>query len=470
MKNKFIGLILLFLLISLPVYSHQPEVDDPENYVPLLGWIATIEGEVLIKDADGELINLNQGDGLRGSCSIETGEESHLVIRLEDYAKHHSELIVDYNSKVSFELSSGKHYDDTISHQWYINPHGVVMQIETGHYYLKFEAVNNKGSKSDYSYRINTPNAGMRFANYQKQDLFISVSNDENAGPPEIKDQTQDFFNQLQQLSGQGLDQELADQFAGVAEELNAKMGEASQSGFKIDGQDAKTELEVYQGEVKLWSNTDAGSSEEKNVSSGESYLVEGINPPVNTGAKSEEESDLKAERKELSKPTLSLNYNFKEKDARPQLAESIKTQLEIATSESDNGNMPGLPADMLETNVWVYQVEANPDTLLENNNWPVNTQKKSERQDLGESIYQLVDNFGGELNKVWGEDWSFKAEMKADEFLGQQFLTKTYSYTVPPANSYTVNVVSPWLDPESLQLYQGTFMIIIENSVKMDF
>jgi len=298
-------------------------------------------------------------------------------------------------------------------------------------------------------------------------DFVVSVVKDENPVGMDMSNQMQDFLSQLHQMSGQEIYEETAEDYSEIINEYNEGINAFEQSGFNIGGRDINIQLEVYNGEVKFWSDTDAGSSAEISVKTGEIYLVVGVNPPVRPGKEDEDEDNSSSVEESIQeKPTILLNIELNEKFARPELADSIKTQQNLIVIEANGPEV----SEMMKTDVWVYEVIGDPEKLLKDNSWPPGTQKKIERKDMAEGIYNLVDNFGDSLNKVWGEDWSFKAEMEAEKYFGQEFINSTYSYTVPPVNSRTVNVVSPWLDPRTLKLYEGTFIMIIETSMEMPF
>ncbi len=163
----------------------------------------------------------------------------------------------------------------------------------------------------------------------------------------------------------------------------------------------------------------------------------------------------------------VELNIPIQEDKMLPELARNLKTQMEIAM-ERDSGNFEGVEMSL---NIWVTEAKGDPETLLEDNNWPQGT--KSEplmKQDLGNGLLNLVDNFGDDLDEAWGSDWSFRAEEAAEEFMGIETLTKQYSYNVSPVHFYNVRVVSPYLDAKTFKFYEGTYVIISEIAMNMDF
>jgi len=457
--GKLISVVILAsLLMGIPVSAHLPETSDPDNYAPTLGWISDISGEVYVISADGVTQAVGEGSPIVGSCVIETGADGRIVVQLEDYTDHESSLTVESNSKVEIELSSGKHFDDTISHQWSIVPHGVSIIMDQGQ--LQFAIVSNE---ERYSISIDTPNAELTLPQslYQYGEIVFSVyvEREEEADGlgEDIGSMMGDFLGQLAQMGGQQMDEETASDMAKVMEQYGQNLGEGEQSGFDVAEHGIKTHLNVKSGEVWLGDTS---------VKSGESYVVDGINPPARTRGSAVSELPQAVAHESLNtKPAVLLNVPLNAQAERPDLAVNMKTQLEMIASDSS-----GMPADMMQTAVWVYETTKDSDQVLQGNPWPANTKRTTEQKEISGAIYDLVDNFGESLNEVWGSDWSFRAEMAAMQYAGQSFTTSTYSYTVPPVKSVTVNVISPWLDPKSLEVYEGTYIMIMETSVKLPF
>ncbi len=94
-------------------------------------------------------------------------------------------------------------------------------------------------------------------------DFVVSVVKDENPVGMDMSNQMQDFLSQLHQMSGQEIYEETAEDYSEIINEYNEGINAFEQSGFNIGGRDINIQLEVYNGEVKFWSDTDAGSSAE---------------------------------------------------------------------------------------------------------------------------------------------------------------------------------------------------------------
>ncbi|MFW6036105.1 MAG: hypothetical protein ACOCRZ_07615 [Halothermotrichaceae bacterium] len=458
-------MLLFFLTGNTVILAHLPKANevDPETYQPTLGWVELMEGDIIVTDVEGKKVDLNVGEAIKGDCIIETGEESRIVIKLEDFEEHQSVMTIDYNSKISFDLSEGKHYNDTIKpHGWYIDRHSVTLNMETGHLYVKL----NVSGSDEYDIEISTPNTLIHNTLGWKEqvDFFISVEKDLTPGDVDMTDEMQSFFAQMQQMAGEQVDEETQQEFAEFAENYNENLNSAMDYGYEVDEHGITTVLDVYTGEAQIRTNTVAGSSDNLLVTGGHSVIVDGINQPLLDG----EESNSTNNDKVQSKPTLDLNIEINESKFKPKLAESVRTQLDIATSEDDEYGMPGVPPEMLKTDIWIYEVAGDPKTLLEDTYWPRDTRKMVEQKDMGEEIFNLLDNFGYALEGVWGDDWSIKAETVAEEYMGKDFTSVTYSYMIPGVKSYTVNVVSSFLDPRTLEVYEGTYLMVIE--LEMDY
>lgn len=272
--------ILFSLLNFLPASAHLPVVEDKENYIPALGWIKTFEGDAKIKTQAEGYLNLSEGQAVVGSCEIKTSDNGSISITLEDYDQHQSVLTVNPNTKVKISLSEGKHFDDTISMKWYIDPHQVTLKLEEGNLNLKIITDEDR-----YDFSIKTPNAKVevpkRLKGYDIIDFFVSLNEKENIDNSGHTNRMQDFLEQLQDLTGEEIDEETAEIYSQMMEDYTERLNEARGSGYKLQGEEFKTRLEVYQGEVKFQTDTDSASSNILTVNGGEIYVVDGINKPL---------------------------------------------------------------------------------------------------------------------------------------------------------------------------------------------
>ncbi len=167
------------------------------------------------------------------------------------------------------------------------------------------------------------------------------------------------------------------------------------------------------------------------------------------------------------SKPPFKLNIPMNEDNAVNELADAIQYRFE--TEIKQNPEMDNLPEEMVQFNAQVFQVSEKPEKILEEAELPFGTEKKVEYRDTGGLILELIDNIGFELSEKWGEGWLEKAEQKAEEHAGKEIAYWNSKMDNSPMDSYTVTIMSPYIDPYTLEFYEGTYVSITHFQINMN-
>ncbi len=116
-------------------------------------------------------------------------------------------------------------------------------------------------------------------------DLYLEVRQNEDDGDFNLEElpQTQEWLDSMQQMAGQSLSEEEQAAMAEMLAEMGGATEQAEEMGIEIGnkGHNTVTILEVYEGEVLIRSDTDVGTSDDIRVQPGETYMVDGLKPPV---------------------------------------------------------------------------------------------------------------------------------------------------------------------------------------------
>lgn len=151
-------------------------------------------------------------------------------------------------------------------------------------------------------------------------------------------------------------------------------------------------------------------------------------------------------------------------------LPEVAKSYQELIIATMDNPEEMEIPKEAIKMEAWVYQIKGDPETVLEEQTWPVGIQKNPlERDDLGEYIDELIEDSGEKLTEIWGSDWLDKAKKAANKYQGTEMIVQNYAYiTNIPMSVTMISASSPLINFKTTQLYQGTYLIIQKMTVEM--
>ncbi len=167
-----------------------------------------------------------------------------------------------------------------------------------------------------------------------------------------------------------------------------------------------------------------------------------------------------------IATETLPFELDIPVKKERPDLAAIQKSQIEMTLEAS--GEMDTEMLEMMDIYVWAYEVEGEPEKVIEDIKLPSGASQSLEERDLGEAIMELVDNFGAVFDEVWEDDWSYRAEELADEYSGRELTSYIYQYSNSPMDTISISITSPGLNMKTLEVIEGTFLMVHRITINM--